>query len=78
MSAGTSAGGDDDPLWYKDAVIYQAHVNSFFDSNNDGIGDFPGLTEKLDYLQGLGITACGCCPSSPRRCATTATTSPTT
>ena len=44
-----------DALWYKDAVIYQAHVRAFFDSNNDGVGDFPGLTQKLDYLQGLGI-----------------------
>ncbi len=35
-----------DPLWYKDAVIYQVHVKSYFDSNNDGIGDFPGLIEK--------------------------------
>ena len=48
--------GEDDPIWYKDAIIYQAHVKSFFDSNNDGIGDFPGLTQKLDYLQGLGVT----------------------
>ena len=41
----------DDPLWYKDAIVYQAHVKSFFDSNNDGIGDFQGLTQKLDYVQ---------------------------
>src|SRR5882724_6100530 len=46
-----------DPLWYKDAVIYEAHVRAFFDGNNDGIGDFAGLTEKLDYLQALGINA---------------------
>ena len=46
-----------DPLWYKDAVIYEAHVRAFFDANNDGIGDFAGLTEKLDYLQDLGINA---------------------
>jgi maltose alpha-D-glucosyltransferase / alpha-amylase len=45
----------DDPLWYKDAVIYQLHVKAFHDSNADGIGDFRGLTEKLDYLQDLGI-----------------------
>ena len=43
---------DSDALWYKDAVIYQAHVRAFFDSNNDGVGDFPGLTQKLDYLHG--------------------------
>ena len=43
-----------DPLWYKDGAIYEAHVKSFYDSNNDGIGDFNGLAQKLDYLQGLG------------------------
>src|SRR5512145_2153364 len=43
--------------WYKTAVIYQLHVRAFFDSNGDGIGDFAGLTEKLDYLQELGVTA---------------------
>ncbi len=42
--------------WYKTAVIYQLHVRAFFDSNGDGIGDFAGLTEKLDYLQELGVT----------------------
>jgi maltose alpha-D-glucosyltransferase/alpha-amylase len=56
---------DADPLWYKDAVIYQAHVKSFFDSNNDGIGDFPGLTQKLDYLQGLGVTCIWLLPFFP-------------
>ena len=40
--------------WYKDAVIYQLHVKAFYDSNGDGIGDFRGLTQKLDYLQDLG------------------------
>jgi len=45
----------DDPLWYKDAVFYQLHVKSFADSNADGIGDFPGLTSKLDYLASLGV-----------------------
>ncbi len=54
-----------DPLWYKDAVIYEAHVKSFFDSNNDGIGDFKGLTQKLDYLQGLGITCLWLLPFFP-------------
>jgi maltose alpha-D-glucosyltransferase/alpha-amylase len=44
-----------DSLWYKDAVVYQAHVRAFFDSTNDGIGDFHGLTQKLEYLQGLGV-----------------------
>jgi maltose alpha-D-glucosyltransferase/alpha-amylase len=44
-----------DPLWYKDAVIYQVHVRAFFDSNDDGIGDFRGLTSKLDYIKELGV-----------------------
>jgi maltose alpha-D-glucosyltransferase/alpha-amylase len=56
---------EDDPLWYKDAVIYQAHVKSFFDLNNDGIGDFQGLTQKLDYLQGLGVTCLWILPFFP-------------
>ena len=42
-----------DPLWFKDAVIYEVPVRAFADSNGDGIGDFPGLTQKLDYLQNL-------------------------
>ncbi|MCA9096376.1 MAG: alpha-amylase family protein, partial [Planctomycetaceae bacterium] len=46
-----------EPLWFKDAVIYQLHVRAFSDSNGDGIGDFKGLTEKLDYIQSLGVTA---------------------
>ncbi len=46
-----------DPLWYKDAIIYQLHVKAFFDGNDDGIGDFTGLCRKLDYLQDLGVTA---------------------
>ncbi len=54
-----------DPTWYKDAIIYQLHVRSFFDSNNDGIGDFPGLTAKLDYLQDLGVTALWLLPFYP-------------
>jgi len=54
-----------DPLWYKDAVIYEAHVRAFHDSNGDGIGDLPGLTEKLDYLQELGITAIWLLPFYP-------------
>ena len=54
-----------DPLWYKDAVIYQAHVRAFFDSTNDGIGDFGGLTQKLDYLQALGINALWLLPFYP-------------
>jgi maltose alpha-D-glucosyltransferase/alpha-amylase len=54
-----------DELWYKDAVIYQLHVKAFADSNNDGIGDFAGLTEKLGYLQELGVTALWLLPFYP-------------
>ncbi|GAB7530151.1 maltose alpha-D-glucosyltransferase [Pseudomonas sp. 3A(2025)] len=58
-----------DPLWYKDAVIYQVHVKSFFDSNDDGIGDFPGLIAKLDYIAELGVNTIWLLPfyPSPRR-----------
>jgi maltose alpha-D-glucosyltransferase/alpha-amylase len=56
---------DSDPQWYKDAVIYEVHVKSFFDSNDDGVGDFPGLIQKLDYLQELGITAIWLLPFYP-------------
>ena len=55
----------DDPLWYKDAVIYQVHVKSFFDANNDGIGDFRGLTERLDYIKELGVSAIWLLPFYP-------------
>jgi maltose alpha-D-glucosyltransferase/alpha-amylase len=54
-----------DGLWYKDAIVYQLHVKAFADSNNDGIGDFAGLTEKLDYLQELGVTALWLLPFYP-------------
>jgi maltose alpha-D-glucosyltransferase / alpha-amylase len=55
----------DDPLWFKDAVIYQLHVKAFHDSNGDGIGDFAGLTERLDYLRDLGVTALWLLPFYP-------------
>jgi maltose alpha-D-glucosyltransferase/alpha-amylase len=55
----------DDPLWYKDAVIYQTHVKSFFDSTGDGMGDFFGLSQKLDYLETLGVTAVWLLPFYP-------------
>ncbi|HVQ15545.1 MAG TPA: alpha-amylase family glycosyl hydrolase, partial [Vicinamibacterales bacterium] len=55
----------DDYLWYKDAVIYQAHVKSFFDVDNDGMGDLRGMTQKLDYLHGLGITCLWLLPFYP-------------
>jgi len=54
-----------DVLWYKDAIIYQVHVRTFHDSNGDGIGDFQGLEEKLDYLQELGISAIWLMPFFP-------------
>src|SRR5438876_1570428 len=54
-----------DPLWYKDAIIYELHVKTFCDSDGDGIGDFRGLIEKLDYLQGLGVTAIWLLPFYP-------------
>ncbi|MDD0843591.1 maltose alpha-D-glucosyltransferase [Pseudomonas sp. Gutcm_11s] len=59
----------DDPQWYKDAVIYQLHVKSFFDANNDGIGDFAGLIDKLDYIAELGVNTLWLLPfyPSPRR-----------
>ncbi|WP_322796290.1 maltose alpha-D-glucosyltransferase [Tepidiforma sp.] len=58
-----------DPLWYQDAVIYELHVRAFNDGNGDGIGDFVGLTEKLDYLEELGVTAVWLLPfhASPLR-----------
>ena len=58
-----------DPLWYKDAVIYQVHLKSFFDSNNDGVGDFQGLIEKIDYIADLGVNTIWLLPfyPSPRR-----------
>ncbi|HEY0797406.1 MAG TPA: maltose alpha-D-glucosyltransferase [Acidisarcina sp.] len=54
-----------DPLWFKDAILYELHVRAFADSNNDGIGDFPGLLGKLDYLQDLGVTCIWLLPFFP-------------
>jgi maltose alpha-D-glucosyltransferase/alpha-amylase len=54
-----------DSFWYKDAVFYELHVKSFSDSNGDGIGDFPGLTTKLDYLQQLGVDCLWLLPMYP-------------
>jgi maltose alpha-D-glucosyltransferase/alpha-amylase len=56
---------DGDPLWYKDAVIFQVHVRAFHDSDGDGIGDFRGLAEKLDYVRDLGTTAIWLLPFYP-------------
>ncbi|MEO8451350.1 MAG: maltose alpha-D-glucosyltransferase [Gemmatimonadota bacterium] len=54
-----------DPLWYKDAIIYEMHVRGFYDANEDGVGDFRGLIEKLDYLQQLGVTCLWLLPFYP-------------
>jgi maltose alpha-D-glucosyltransferase/alpha-amylase len=56
---------EDDPLWFKDAIIYEAHVRAFFDTSADGMGDFRGLAQKLDYLQDLGVTAIWLLPFFP-------------
>jgi maltose alpha-D-glucosyltransferase / alpha-amylase len=66
MRLGGSAG---DPLWYKDAVIYQLHVKSFYDSDGDGIGDFRGVLQRMDYLADLGVTCLWLLPffASPLR-----------
>src|SRR5215471_183926 len=58
-------GSATDPFWFKDAIIYELHVRAFADSNNDGIGDFPGLIQKLDYLQALGVTCLWLLPFFP-------------
>jgi maltose alpha-D-glucosyltransferase/alpha-amylase len=59
------SGSATDPLWYKDAIIYELHVRAFADSNNDGIGDFGGLLSRLDYLQDLGVTCIWLLPFFP-------------
>jgi maltose alpha-D-glucosyltransferase / alpha-amylase len=56
---------DNDPLWYKDAIIYQLHVKAFFDSVNDGMGDFKGLTQRLDYIKDLGVDVIWLMPFYP-------------
>src|SRR6266545_5110484 len=53
------------PLWYREAIIYEIHVRAFADSNDDGIGDFNGLVERLDYLADLGVTAIWLLPFYP-------------
>ncbi|HET7728952.1 MAG TPA: maltose alpha-D-glucosyltransferase [Usitatibacter sp.] len=57
--------GADDPQWYMDAIIYQLHVKAFFDSDGDGIGDFKGLTQKLDYVRDLGVNTIWVMPFYP-------------
>jgi maltose alpha-D-glucosyltransferase/alpha-amylase len=57
--------GLQDPPWFKQAIIYELPVKSFFDANDDGIGDFPGLIQKLDYLESLGVTCLWLLPFFP-------------
>jgi maltose alpha-D-glucosyltransferase/alpha-amylase len=56
---------DSDPLWYKDAILYEVHARAFYDSDDDGMGDFRGLSAKLDYLRDLGVTALWLLPFFP-------------
>jgi maltose alpha-D-glucosyltransferase/alpha-amylase len=65
LSEADEASRMEDPLWYKDAVIYQLHVKAFYDSNDDGIGDFRGLTQKLEYIRDLGVNAIWLLPFYP-------------
>ena len=64
-SQGTGGASVEDSLWYKDAIIYHLHVKAFFDSDNNGIGDFRGLTERLEYIKDLGATAIWVMPFYP-------------
>jgi maltose alpha-D-glucosyltransferase / alpha-amylase len=63
MSSGAGLGQE--PFWYKNGVIYQVHVRAFYDANSDGTGDFRGLTQKLDYIKDLGVTAIWLLPFYP-------------
>src|SRR5262245_12071790 len=65
LQAATAGNSEEDAIWYKDAVIYQLHVRGFADSNGDGIGDFPGLTDRLDYLHDLGVNTLWLLPFYP-------------
>jgi len=65
MGAGEDVSVEGGHLWYKDVIIYELHVRAFYDSDADGVGDFRGLTERLDYLQDLGVTAIWLLPFYP-------------
>jgi maltose alpha-D-glucosyltransferase/alpha-amylase len=65
MNAPVDRPASSDPLWYKDAVIYEVHVRAFFDSNDDGSGDFRGLTSKLQFIQDLGVNTIWLLPFYP-------------
>ena len=58
-------GQDENATWYKDAIIYELHIKAFSDSNHDGVGDFQGLIDKLDYLEELGVTLIWLLPFYP-------------
>jgi maltose alpha-D-glucosyltransferase/alpha-amylase len=60
-----AAAAETDPHWYKDALIYQTHIKAFHDANGDGVGDFEGLIQKLDYIQELGVSAIWLLPFYP-------------
>ena len=62
---GTAIALSDDPLWYRDAVIYQLNVKAFYDTNDDGVGDFKGVTAKLDYVKELGVNTIWLMPFYP-------------
>jgi maltose alpha-D-glucosyltransferase/alpha-amylase len=64
-ASAAGAAASTDPLWYKDAVVYQLHIKAFFDANDDGIGDFAGLTQKLDYVKDLGVNTIWLLPFYP-------------
>ncbi|MGH7727530.1 MAG: maltose alpha-D-glucosyltransferase [Vulcanimicrobiaceae bacterium] len=65
MRGARGPGIAEDPLWYKDAIIYQLHIKAFFDADGDGVGDFRGLSEKLDYIADLGATCIWLLPFFP-------------
>ncbi|HEX9811129.1 MAG TPA: maltose alpha-D-glucosyltransferase [Burkholderiales bacterium] len=65
MSERTTTQLPDDPLWYKDAIIYELHIKAFYDSTGDGIGDLPGLIQKLDYIHDLGVNCVWLLPFYP-------------
>jgi maltose alpha-D-glucosyltransferase / alpha-amylase len=65
MAAARTEAPGGDPLWFKDAVIYEVHVRAFFDANDDGCGDFAGLSRKLEYIQDLGVNTIWLLPFYP-------------
>ena len=60
-----TGGTGENPLWFKEAVVYQLHVKSFYDSNGDGIGDLRGVLDKIGYLKSLGVTVLWLLPFYP-------------